>query len=157
VSSGGRVVGIVGTPEDMKVLIRRDGDEEGEERSGMGDRLGKTVKEVGGCVQCLSPVAGVKRILEKEATQHVGGGANHALGAAILRGVVRARHPQLHAVGEKEGAIRGVIKLLSIIALNNLDGAVELSQQRKEVRNIGEGFRLRIGDVQRLQWMKSKG
>jgi hypothetical protein len=59
-----------------------------------------------------------KRSLEKEATQHVGGGANHALGLAILRGGVRLRHPQLHIAGDKEGARHGVIKLPSIVALN---------------------------------------
>jgi hypothetical protein len=137
-------VGIAGTREDTKVLIGGGSAEEGEERSGMGDRLGgKTVEDVGGCVQRLCPVAGEERSLEEEATHHIGGGVNHALGSAILRGGVRARHPQLHAMGEKEGARRGVINLSTIIALNSLDGATELSQHpHKEVRKTVEGIRL---------------
>jgi hypothetical protein len=44
------------------------GVEEGEEWIGMWDRRGgKTVEEVGGCVQCLSPFPGGKRNLEEEA------------------------------------------------------------------------------------------
>jgi hypothetical protein len=46
---------------------------------------GKTVEEVGGRVKVLHPIAGGKRSLKEEATQHVGGGANHTLGLAILR------------------------------------------------------------------------
>jgi hypothetical protein len=58
VGSGGRGVGVASAPEDAKVLIGGGGAEEGEERSGMADRLGgKTVEEVGGSVQCPSPVA----------------------------------------------------------------------------------------------------
>jgi hypothetical protein len=49
VRSSDRVVGIARTPEDAKVLIRGGGAEEGDERSGMRDRLGgKMVEEVGG-------------------------------------------------------------------------------------------------------------
>jgi hypothetical protein len=49
---------------------------------------GKTIEEVGGRVQGLNLVAGGKRSLKEEATQHVGGGVNHALGTTILRGGV---------------------------------------------------------------------
>jgi hypothetical protein len=97
-------------------------------RGGMGNRLGgKAVEEIGGYVQGLRPVAGGKRSLKEEATQHIGGGVNHTLGSAILRGGVRARHLQLHAMGEKQGTRNVVIKLTPIIALNNLDGTTELS------------------------------
>jgi hypothetical protein len=44
------------------------------------------VEEVGGHVQGLNPVADRKRSLKEMAMQHVGGGVNHALGSAILRG-----------------------------------------------------------------------
>jgi hypothetical protein len=135
---------IAGTIEDPKVLIGGGGAEEGEVRSGMGNRLGgKAVEEIGSCVQGLSRIAGGKRSLKEEATQHVGSGENHALGTTILRGGVRARHPQLHAEGEKEGARRRVIKLMYIVALNNLNDTTELSRHpREEVRNVGEGVRL---------------
>jgi hypothetical protein len=136
-------VGIAGTPEDLKVLIRGSGAKEGEEWSGMGNRLrGKAVEEIGGCVQGLSLVASRKRSLKEEATQHVGGDVNHAIGSDILRGGVRARHPQLHTVREK-GARRGVINLMSIIALNSLDGTTERSRHpHKEIRKVREGVRL---------------
>ena len=56
-----------------------------------------------------------------------------------------ARHPQMYAVGEKEGARRRVIKLMSIVTLNNLDGMIELSRHpREEVRKVGEGVRLTV-------------
>jgi hypothetical protein len=94
----------------------------------MGNRLGgKVIEEIGGCVQGLSPVAGGKRSLKEEATQHIVGGANHTLGSAIPRGGLRARHLQLHAMGEKQGTRHVVIKLTPIITLNNLDGTTELS------------------------------
>jgi hypothetical protein len=57
------------------------------------------VEEVGGGVQRLNLVADKKISLEEEARQHVGGGANHAVDLAILRGGVRKRLSQLHVVG----------------------------------------------------------
>jgi hypothetical protein len=90
-------IGIAGTPEDLKVLIRGSGAKEGEEWSGMGNRLrGKAVEEIGGCVQGLSLVASRKRSLKRGG--NIGGDTNHVIGSAILRGGVRARHPQLHTV-----------------------------------------------------------
>jgi hypothetical protein len=60
-------------------------------------------------------------------------------------GGVKAQQPQLHTVGEKEGARHGVIKLLSIITLNSLDSVTELSRHpHKEVRKTGEGVRLTV-------------
>jgi hypothetical protein len=89
VSVGGGV-GIASAPKDVKVLVGGGGAEEDEELSMMTDRLvGKTVDELDGSVQHLSPVAGGKRNLEEEATKHIRGGANHALGPTILRGGVR--------------------------------------------------------------------
>jgi hypothetical protein len=56
---------------------------------------------------------------------------------------VRARHPKLHTVGEKEGTRRGVIKLLSIITLNSPYGATELSRHLgKEVRKTWKDVKL---------------
>jgi hypothetical protein len=48
----------------------------------------KAVEEVGGSAQGLCPVAGRERRLKEKATNHIGGGSNHALGPAVLsRGV----------------------------------------------------------------------
>jgi hypothetical protein len=137
----GGCVGIAGTLEDPKVLIRGVGAEEGEERSVMRNCLrGKANEKIGGSVQGLSLVASRKRILKEETTQHVGGCANHALGSTILRRGVKTRHLELHAVGQKEDVRHGVIKLTSIITLNNLDGMTKLSRHpHKEIRKVGEG------------------
>jgi hypothetical protein len=49
---------------------------------------GKAVEEMGGSVQGLCPVAGRERHLEEKAAEHIGGGAVHAFGSAVLcRGV----------------------------------------------------------------------
>jgi hypothetical protein len=103
VGSDSRDVGIEGTLEDAKMLIGGGGIEEGKKQSGMVDRLGgKTINEVCGSVQRLNPVVCGKRSLEDEATQHVGGGANHALNPTILRGGVGARESQLNIVIKEE-------------------------------------------------------
>jgi hypothetical protein len=63
---------------------------------------GKTVEEVCGSVQGLCPVAGRERRLEEEAAEHVGGGADHAFGSAVLCRGVGARETQLDAMSEEE-------------------------------------------------------
>jgi hypothetical protein len=57
--------------------------------------------------------------LEKSADGVVGR-TDHALSLAVLGGGIRARHPQLHPVGEKEVAGGGVIELPTIVTLNGL-------------------------------------
>jgi hypothetical protein len=48
----------------------------------------KAVEEVCSGVQGLCPIAGRERRLKEKATDHIGGGSNHALGPTILsRGV----------------------------------------------------------------------
>ena len=64
---------------------------------------GELVEEVGGCVKGIDPVAGRKRRLEEKAADHVGGGANHALGPTVLGRGVRARETQLNATSEEGG------------------------------------------------------
>jgi len=56
----------------------------------------KAVKKVGGGVEALGPEARRERRLKEDA-HGLGGGANHALSLAVLRGV-RARHAQLDTV-----------------------------------------------------------
>jgi hypothetical protein len=71
------------------------------------------------------------------------GGTNHALGLAILRRSVGARHPKLDVVREEEIAGGGVIKLESIIALDARDGVAKLHGHKgEEVGESGEGVRL---------------
>jgi hypothetical protein len=69
--------------------------------------------------------------------------ADHALSLAILGGGIRARHPQLHPVGEKEVTRGEVIELTTVVTLNVLNGEAELSgQPGEEVAEGGESLRL---------------
>ena len=101
-SSGVRVAS---TPEDTEVVIARRGTEECLVRSGGRARSRReTVEEVGRGVEGLGPEMGQKMRLEKKSVDGVVGRADHALNLAVLGGGIRARHPQLHPVGEKEVA-----------------------------------------------------
>jgi hypothetical protein len=114
-SGGG--VGIVGAPKDVNILIGGGGAKEDEEWSVMADHLvGETIKKVADSVHRLHPIAGGKRFLEKDATHHVGGSANHVLGLAILRGGVGAWEPQLNNVRTTKW-MGGVVKLTTFVAL----------------------------------------
>jgi hypothetical protein len=57
---------------------------------------------VGGDVQGLCPIASRERRLEEKATDHIGGGVNHALDPTVLGRGVGARETQLNATGEEE-------------------------------------------------------
>jgi hypothetical protein len=119
-------VGIAGTTKDAEVRIGGDGAKEGEERSEMTDRLeGEAVENVGGSIQGLHLVNGRKKHLEEEATQHVGGSANHAFDLTILRGGVGARDRYPNTVRKEEGA-GGLVVLDTIVALESTDKANEL-------------------------------
>jgi hypothetical protein len=67
----------------------------------------EAVEEVGGGVQGLCPVTGRERRLKEKASDHIGGGLNHALGLAVLGRGVGTRETQLNATGEKETGRRG--------------------------------------------------
>jgi hypothetical protein len=142
VVSDGRDVGVAGTPEDTKVYIGGSGTKDGKVGRGSRDCFGREkVEEIGGGVKALNPVVGWKRCLEQQGAHDIVGGANHALGLAILRGGVGARHPKLNTMGQEEGA-RGVIKLSSVIALDTADGVTKLHENvGKEVREGGESVR----------------
>ena len=71
------------------------------------------------------------------------GRADHALSLAVLGGGIRARHPQLYPVGEKEVMGGGVIELPTVVTLNGLNGEAELSgHPGEEVAEGGESLRL---------------
>jgi hypothetical protein len=96
-------VRVAGKAEHAKLVIGGGCVIQGEVGSRVAHRLGgKTVEEVGGGVQGLYPVAGRERCLEEKTTDHVGGGANHALCPAVLGGGVGARETQLNVAGEEE-------------------------------------------------------
>jgi hypothetical protein len=94
-------------------------------------------------VEALNPVASWKGGLKQQGAYDIICVANHALNLAILRGGVGARHPELDAMGEEEGAGGGVIELASIIVMDTPDGATKLrGYVGKEVRGGGESIRL---------------
>jgi hypothetical protein len=68
---------------------------------------------------------------------------NHALDLAILWGSVGTRHPKLDTVREEESVGGGVIKLMSIIAMEASDGACKLRGHKgEELVEGGEGVKL---------------
>jgi hypothetical protein len=88
-------------------------------------------------VKALSLVTGQKGSLEQQGVHDIVSGMNHALGLAVLWGSVGTRHPKLDAVREEESAGGGVIKLTSIIAMDELRG-----HKGEEVGEGGEGIEL---------------
>jgi hypothetical protein len=120
-------VRVAGTAEHAKVVVGGGCAVQGEVGSRVVHRLGgKTVEKVGGGVQGLCPVAGRERCLEEKAADHIGGGANHAFGPAVLGRGVRARETQLDAMREKEGAKGAIVELAVVVTLKGTDRAVKL-------------------------------
>jgi hypothetical protein len=65
------------------------------------------------------------------------------LSLAILWGHAGTRHPKLDTVRKEEGA-GGVVKLMSIVALNTLDGTTKLCghmRKSESVRNVSDLWR----------------
>jgi hypothetical protein len=78
--SSSRSVGIAGTTEHAEMVVGVGCAVQGEVGSRVAHRLRwEVVEEVGGGVQGLCPVAGRERCLEEKASNHIGGGGNHAL------------------------------------------------------------------------------
>jgi hypothetical protein len=122
-----RSVRVAGTTEHAKVVIGGGCAVQCKVGSRVAHRLGgKTVDKVGGGVQGLCPVAGRERRLEEKAANHIGGGANHAFGPAVLGRGVRARETQLDAMGEKERAGGVILELAAVVTLQGTDWAVKL-------------------------------
>ena len=145
VGSGGCGVRVTRTPEDSKVIIPRRGNKKSMIwRGSWAGSRGKTVKEIGGDVQTLSPEASREGSLKQKGVHGVIGGANHALSLAVLRGGIRTRHAQLDTIRDKEGTGGGVIELTTIVTLDGLDGEAKLcGHPSEEVEERGEGIRLR--------------
>jgi hypothetical protein len=144
VRSSGGGVRVTRTPEDPKVVVARRGTEESVVWSGSGRSSGrKTVKQVGGGVEALSPEARGQRGLDQEGAHDVVRRANHPLSLAVLRRGIRTRHTQLNTPRQEEGPGGGVIELPPIVTLDGLNGEAELSgHPGKEVEEGGEGLRL---------------
>jgi hypothetical protein len=89
--SGGGSVGIAGTTEHAKVVVRGGCAIQGEVGSGMAHRLRGEAVEMCSGVQGLCLVIGRERCLKEEAGDHVGGGVNDAFVPTVLGRGVRAR------------------------------------------------------------------
>jgi hypothetical protein len=77
-----------------------------------------------------------KGSLEQHRGHNIVSGMNHVIGLAVLQGSVGTRHPKLDVMREEESA-GGVIKLMSIIALDTPDGATKLCGHK--CKEVGEG------------------
>jgi hypothetical protein len=103
-------------------------------------------------VQGLCPVAARERHLEEKATDHVGGGANHALCPAVLGRGVGARETQLNAIGEEEWPRGVVVKLAPLLHCSALTGRrnwVE-TQTKKWVRVVNVSDFSRRGSPKKM-------
>jgi hypothetical protein len=124
--SDGGSVGIGGTAEHAKVVIRGGCVVQDEVESRVAHRLRGKAIEVCVGVQGLYPVAGRERRLEEKVADHIGGGANHAFGPTVLGRAVGARETQLDAMSEKERAEDVVVELAAIITLQGTDRGTKL-------------------------------
>ena len=84
------------------------------------------VEEIGGSVKGIRPINRRKTSLEQKRAHDIIDGAKSALSPPVLLRGVWARHPKGNPVSEEECAGRGMIKFTAVIALNCLDGGVEL-------------------------------
>jgi hypothetical protein len=122
-----RSVRVAGIAEHTKVVVGGGCAIQGEVGSRVAHRLGgKMIEKAGGGVQGLCPVAGRERRLEEKAADHIGGGANHAFGPAVLGKGVRAQETQLDAMSEKERAGAVIVELAAVVTLQGTDQAVKL-------------------------------
>jgi hypothetical protein len=94
------------------------------------------------CHPYLCPVGGRERRLKEKAADHVGGGANHALGPAVLSRGVGTWETQLDAVSEEERPGGIVVELAAIVTLQGTDRAPELGGYPGE--EVSEGGK-RVG------------
>jgi hypothetical protein len=85
-----------------------------------------SVKKISCCVQRIHPINRWKTGLEQEGAHNIIYGAKSALSPPILLRGIWARHSKDDTMGEEERAGRGMIKFTTIIALNCLNGGVEL-------------------------------
>jgi hypothetical protein len=124
---------IAGTTEHTQVLIGGGDSREGEVWTGHVDRLGvEAVQQICGDVEPFYPVASRNRSLKKQEIQHIIDGAKDVLGFTILWRSVGIRYPQKYPFDGEE-CVRGcVIKLTTIIALDDFDGATKLCGDIRE-------------------------
>jgi hypothetical protein len=77
-------------------------------------------------VEPFYPVRSRNRSLKKQGTQHIIDGAKDAFGFTVPRRIVGTRHLQKYPFGGEECVRGGVIRLMTIVALDEFDGAAKL-------------------------------
>ena len=103
-----------------------------------------TIEEVGDSVKGVSPIDRRKTGLEQKGPHDVVDGAKSAFSTSVLLRGVGTRHSKNDSMSEEERASRGVVKLAAVVALNCLDGGVELLVHiGKKVRNDIESIRFK--------------
>ena len=92
---------------------------------------------MGDSIQCLHLIASMERRFEKKAVDRVVGGMNHVFDQAFLRAGVGTQESQMNHVRER--ARGGVVKLMTIVALECMNRVIKLGGDRskKSVKSIG--------------------
>jgi hypothetical protein len=98
---------------------------------------------MGGGGEGINPIGRGHGCLEQESANDVVGGADNALGFAILLRGVWARHAKRNTMGKEESTRGGIIKFATVITLDGFNSAPELRLHKsKEIRKNGKGVRL---------------
>jgi hypothetical protein len=90
-------------------------------------------------VECLSPVMSWHRVLKQQRVDHIIDDAKSTLGFTVLRRGVWAGHPQDDTIEGKECTGGGIIELMTVVTLDNLDGVAKLHGNKgKKIDNVGK-------------------
>jgi hypothetical protein len=129
----GGEVGIAGAIKHSQVLIGGGDTVESDIGAGCVDHFaGKTIQQICGSVEPFYPVTSRERRLKEQGANHVINGAESTLGFTVLRRSVGAGHSQNHPMSGEECLRGGVVELLSVVALDNFDGATKLCGDKGE-------------------------
>jgi hypothetical protein len=94
-------------------------------------------------VETLYPILWWHGSLTQQSANNVVGGVEHTFGFTVLRRGVWAGHPEVHAMSKEKLPRGGVVGLTSIVTLDALNLAAELSaDKRKELGDSQKGVRL---------------
>jgi hypothetical protein len=127
VSSFSGEIGIAGTVEHTQVLIGGVDSMEGEVWTGRADRPdGEVIQQIYDSVEPFYPVANQNRSLKRQRMHHIIDDADDALDFTIMRRSVWTRHQQKYPFDGEEYVRGGVIKLTTIVALDDFHGAAKL-------------------------------
>jgi len=74
------------------------------------------------------PIGSIHRCLKKQGAHDVVGGPNDTFGLAVLLGCMGARKAKMNALFKEKGASYIVVEFATIVALNKLYTAIEMSE-----------------------------